>query len=363
VVTDPYETLGVARTATQEEIKKAFRSLARQHHPDANRDDPHAEERFKEINAAYEILSDPEKRQRYDMYGDVDAGAAGFSDFGGISDLFASFFGGVGGARSRRGPARGQDVVAEVEITLEDAATGVQTAVEIDTLIECPECHGSRSAPGTFPSQCPDCGGTGEVRQVRRTMFGDVMTASTCPRCRGVGEVIPDPCPNCNGQGRVASTESLTLEIPAGIDDGAQLRVHGRGAAGTRGGRSGDLYVVVNVAPHETFKRAGADLGCEVRVPMTVAALGGEVAIPTLEGDEVVEVKPGTQSGEIVRLKNKGMPRLGRYGRGELVALLRVETPTELDDEQADLLRRFAELREEDVGDRNFFDRIREAFR
>ena len=360
---DPYETLGVARTATQEEIKKAFRAQARQHHPDANPGDPTAEERFKDLNAAYEILSDPTKRERYDMYGDAGVGAQGFGDIGGISDLFASFFGGMGGARTRRGPARGQDVVAEVEITLEDAATGIQSSVDIETLIECPECKGSRAAPGTFPTSCSDCGGTGEIRQVRRTMFGDVMTAGTCPRCRGAGEVIPDPCPNCNGQGRVPSTESLTLEIPPGIDDGAQLRVHGRGAAGTRGGRSGDLYVVVNVAPHETFKRAGDDLGCEVRIPMTVAALGGEVAIPTLEGDETVDIKPGTQGGEFVKLKGKGMPRLGRHGRGELVALLRVETPTELDDEQADLLRRFAEMRDESVGDRKFFDRIREAFR
>lgn len=360
---DPYETLGVARTATPDEIKRAFRALARRHHPDANPDDPNAEERFKEINAAYEILSDPEKRQRYDTFGDADPGAAGFGDFGGISDLFASFFGGMGGSRTRRGPARGQDVVAEVEITLEDAASGTEASVDIDTLIECPECHGSRSAPGTFPARCPECGGTGELRQVRRTMFGDVMTAAPCHRCRGTGEVIPNPCPNCNAQGRVPSSESLTLEIPPGIEDGAQLRVHGRGAAGMGGGRAGDLYVVVNVAPHEVFKRAGADLGCEVAVPMTVAALGGEVAIPTLDGDEVVEVKPGTQSGEVVRLRGKGMPRLGRHGRGELVVLLRVETPTDLDDEQLALLRKLAEARGETVAERGFFDRIREAFR
>ena len=361
---DPYETLGVSRDATQDEIKKAFRNLARQHHPDANREDATAEERFKEINAAYEILSDPEKRQRFDMFGDVQGGAQGFGgDFGGISDLFASFFGGMGGSRAQRGPARGQDVVAEVEITLEEAARGVERSVDIDTLIECPECQGSRSAPGTFPSACADCGGTGEVRQVRRTMFGDVMTASTCPRCRGAGEIIPDPCPHCNGQGRVASTESLTLEIPAGIDDGAQLRVHGRGAAGTRGGRSGDLYVVVNIAPHDVFKRAGSDLGCEVAIPMTVAALGGEVAIPTLDSEEVVDVKPGTQTGEVVRLKGKGMPRLGRHGRGELIALLRIETPTGLDEEQEALLRKLAEKRGEDVEGRGVFSRIKEAFR
>lgn len=360
---DPYETLGVARNATQDEIKKAFRALARQHHPDANRNDPGAEERFKEINAAYEILSDPEKRQRFDTFGSADAGAQGFGgDFGGISDLFASFFGATS-TRSQRGPARGQDVVAEVEISLEDAATGVEATVDVETLVECPDCHGTRAAPGTFPSPCPECGGSGEVRQVRRTMFGDVMTASACHRCRGAGEVIPDPCPTCSAQGRIPSTESLTLEVPAGIEDGAHLRVHGRGAAGTRGGRSGDLYVVVNVAPHDIFKRAGADLGCEVSVPMTVAALGGEVAIPTLDDEEVVEVKPGTQSGEVVRLKGKGMPRLGRHGRGELVALLRIETPTNLDEEQETLLRKLAEARGESVGERGLFGRIREVFR
>lgn len=360
---DPYEVLGVDRSATPEEIKKAFRSLARQHHPDANRNDPSAEDRFKEINAAYEVLSDPEKRQRYDMFGDTDGGAQGFGDFGGISDIFASFFGGMGGSRAQRGPARGQDVLAELEITLEEAALGVERSVEVETLIECPDCHGSRAAPGTHPSACADCGGTGELRQVRRTMFGDVMTAAPCARCRGTGEVIADPCPSCNGQGRIRTTESLTLEVPAGIEDGAQLRVHGRGAAGTRGGRSGDLYVVVNVTPHEVFKRAGADLGCEVKVPVTVAALGGEVSIPTLNEDEVVEIKPGTQTGEVVRLKGKGMPRLGRHGHGELVALLRIETPTDLDEEQASLLRKLAEMRGEPVGDKGLFGRIREAFR
>ena len=360
---DPYETLGVSRNATPDEIKRAFRTLARQHHPDANRNDPNAEERFKEINAAYEVLSDPEKRSRYDTFGDASVGAQGFGDFGSISDIFSTFFGGMGGARSQRGPARGQDVVAEVEITLEEAATGVQRSVEVETLVACSECHGSRAAPGTFPSSCQNCGGTGEARQVRRTMFGDVMTASACPQCRGTGEVIPNPCPHCNGRGRMPSVESLTLEIPAGIDDGAQLRVHGRGAVGTRGGRSGDLYVVVIVTPHEIFKRAGADLGCEVPIPMTTAALGGQVTIPTLDGGELVDVKPGTQSGEVVRLKGKGLARIGRHGRGELVALLRVETPTDLNDEQESLLRKLAELRGEAVGERGLFDRIREAFR
>jgi molecular chaperone DnaJ len=357
-----YETLGVGHDASQEEIKRAYRKLARQHHPDANHEDPGAEERFKEITRAYEVLSDPVKRQRYDTFGDERAGAAGFADFGGISDLFSSFFGGAT-TRSSRGPARGADILAEVELTLEEAAAGVEREVEVETLIECPICTGTGCAPGTFPSRCPDCGGSGEVRHARQTVFGNMITASTCPRCGGRGQMIEDPCRECSGQGRVRTTDVLTVQIPAGVDDGAQLRVSGRGQAGVRGGRSGDLYVEIRVAPHPVFRRVDDDLGCEVSVPMTVAALGGDVEIPTLDGPEVVEVAPGTQSGEVVRLRGRGMPRVRRGGRGELVALLKVETPVEMDAEQADLLRRFAELRDEAAGSKGLLDKFKQAFR
>lgn len=361
---DYYEILGVPRDATADDIKHAYRRLARQYHPDANRDDPEAAERFKEINAANEVLSDPAKRQRYDQFGDEREGAAGFGDFGNISDLFASIFGGGfgGGGGAQRGPARGADVLAEIELTLEEAAEGVERDVDVTTLGSCPECNGDGAAPGTFPTRCSDCGGTGEVRTVRRTMLGNVMTASTCPRCRGAGQEISTPCPRCAGRGRVEVTDTLTVQIPAGVDDGARLRVSGRGEAGVRGGRSGDLYVGINVLPHEVFRRVGDDLGCEVPVPMTIAALGGTVAIPTLEGPEEVDVAAGTQSGEVKRLRGRGMPRLGGRGRGELVALLRVETPTDLDPEQAELLQRFAKLRDEHAGSKGFFDRIKEAF-
>lgn len=359
---DHYETLGVARNATADEIKKAYRKLAREHHPDANPGDPNAEERFKEITIAYETLSDPEKRRRYDMFGDEGLGSAGFSDFGGISDLFASFFGGFGGTSSRTGPARGADVLAEIELTLEEADAGVERDVEIQVMNECTECAGSGAAPGTFPTTCSECRGTGELRQVRRTMFGNMMTATTCPRCGGAGQEITTPCPRCSGRGRVAEVETLTVQIPPGVDDGAQLRVSGRGHAGVRGAGAGDLYVAISVAPHEIFRRAGDDLGCEVTVPMTVAALGGTIEVPTLEGPEPVDVAPGTQSGHVERLRNKGMTRLNGRGRGTLVALLKVETPTDLTEEERDLLERFAAARGEEVGERGFFDRIKEAF-
>ena len=362
-MSDHYETLGVARDASADEIKKAYRRLAREHHPDANQGDPLAEERFKEITVAYETLSDPEKRRRYDVFGDEGMGAAGVSDFGGISDLFASFFGGgFGGSQRRSGPTRGADILAEIELTLEEADVGVERDVEIETLNECPDCAGSGAAPGTFPSTCSECGGTGELRQVRRTMFGNVMTATTCPRCRGAGQEITSPCRRCSGRGRVAETETLTVQIPPGVDDGAQLRVSGRGHAGVRGAGAGDLYVAISIAPHETFRRAGDDLGCEVSVPMTTAALGGTIEIPTLEGPELVDVAPGTQSGHVERLRNKGMTRLHGRGRGTLVALLRVETPADLTDEQRELLERFAESRGEETGGRGLFDKIKEAF-
>jgi molecular chaperone DnaJ len=363
VVVDHYETLGVARGASPEEIKRAYRNLARRLHPDANRDDPAASERFKEVTRAYEVLSDPQKRQRYDAFGDERARVGGdFADFGGISDLFSTFFGGAQTTR-RGGPGRGSDVLAEVELTLEEAAVGVEREVEVVTLGECSECGGSGARPGTSPSRCSDCGGTGELRQVRRTFLGDVMTAAPCVRCGGTGEEIVDPCRVCAGRGRVQITDALTVRIPAGVDDGAQLRISGRGEAGTRGGRSGDLYVAIRVAPHEVFRRSGDDLGCEVTVPMTVAALGGEVEIPTLDDPERVAIDPGTQSGELKRLRGRGMPRIDGRGRGQLVALLRVETPTGINEEQAEVLAQLAKLRDEQVGARGLFDKIKEAFK
>lgn len=361
---DHYSTLGVDRDATPDEIKKAYRKLAREHHPDANPGDAAAAEHFKDVNRAYEVLSDPQKRANYDAYGDErgpGAGFGGFSDFGGISDLFSTFFGGAG-ASTTRGTGRGSDVLAEVVLTLEEAAAGVEREVDVTTLGECETCSGSGAAPGTFPTRCSACGGTGETREVRRTVFGNVMTAATCRRCGGRGEEITTPCDTCAGRGRVQVTDVLTVQIPPGVDSGAQLRVSGRGEAGVRGGRSGDLYVAIEIEPHSVFRRAGDDLACEVKVPMTVAALGGSVEMPTLDGAEPIEVEPGTQSGQVVRLRGRGMPRLHGRGHGDLVGLLKVETPSDLTSEETELLARFAEMRGEQAGPRGLFDKIKEAF-
>jgi molecular chaperone DnaJ len=355
-----YATLGVSRAATPDEIKRAYRKLARELHPDANSQDPDAEERFKVVSRAYEVLSDPEKRSRYDTYGD-ERGPQGFGDFGDISDLFSSFFG--GGGRQRRGPARGSDILTEVELTLEEAATGAERDVEVEMLSQCPDCEGVGAAPGSFPSRCGECGGTGELREVRRTVFGNVVTAAPCARCAGTGQVILDPCPRCSGAGRIPLEDTLTVQIPPGVDDGARLRVTGRGEAGPRGGQAGDLYVSIAVAPHPVFQRGGDDLACEVKIPMTIAALGGTAKVPTLDGDEEIEISPGTQAGEVVRFRGKGMPRLNGRGRGELVAVLRVETPTDLSPEQEELLAQFAKIRGDGAQPRvGFFDRIKEAF-
>jgi molecular chaperone DnaJ len=367
--TDFYELLGVDRNATDDEIRKAYRRLARQYHPDANDGDPAAEARFKEITVAYDTLRDPEKRRRYDMFGPEGAGAgagagqAGF-DFG-VSDLFDAFFGaGFGGPRGPAGPARGPDAEVHLVLDLEEAVFGATKAVELRMPVECERCQGSGCEPGTHPSTCRTCGGGGEFRTVRRTILGQMMTATPCNACRGTGREILSPCRDCRGEGRVTLPATVEVQVPAGIDDGQRLRLAGRGPAAPRGGAPGDLYVSIAVRPHPRFERIGDDLHHVLRLPMTQAALGAHLRIATLDGEEDLVIPAGTQTGRTFRLRGRGVPALRGRGRGDLILTVEVVVPEKLTAEEAQLVRRLAELRGEDVAPREegFFSRIKSAF-
>ena len=364
---DHYQVLGVDRGATTEEIKRAYRRLARQYHPDAN-PDPAAAERIKEINAAYEVLSDPGKRERYDLYGDANA-APSFGGFGDLGDIMESFFGAAFGGRTRtrarpRGPARGADLSLHVEIDLAASVTGTSETVKIGILGTCERCAGSGCEPGTFRSRCATCGGSGEQRTTQRSIFGTVMSSRPCPACRGEGEVPADPCRDCGGVGRLEREEEIEVSIPAGIADGQALRLDGRGEAGHRGGPPGDLYVQVSVRPHDFFVRDGDDLVCAMTVPFTVAALGADVPVRTIEGEEELHIPAGTQSGTMLRLRGRGVPRLGGRGRGDLIVRVGVGVPTKLDADERRLLEEFARIRGEDTAEaKGILDRIKDAFK
>ena len=365
---DYYQLLEVARDASADEIKRAYRRLARQLHPDTN-PDPAASDRFKEIAQAYEVLSDPEKRQRYDRFGadGVNAGAGGFGA-GGINDIFEAFFGGgspFGSGRGPSGPPRGADLEVVVELRFEDAVFGVRQPVEVRTAVACTTCEATGAQPGTHPVACLECAGSGQVQRVRQSFLGQMVTTSVCPRCGGLGQVITDPCTDCAGEGRRIEERTYTVDIPAGVDTGSTLRLTGRGAAGQRGGGTGDLYVHVRVRPHERFTRDGLDLRCDLPVSFTQAALGAHVAFPTLDGTEDLVIPRGTPSGREFRLKGRGVPHLERRHRGDLIVRARVQVPDDLTAEQEDLLRQLAALRDEDVApaDEGFLSRIRSAFR
>jgi molecular chaperone DnaJ len=344
-VRDLYDILGVARTATQEEIKKAYRRLARELHPDVS-EDPSTEERFKEVTAAYEILSDPEKRRQYDMYGQGGPGIFPFTDIG---DIFEAFFG--AGTFGRRQPVRrtraqrGEDVFSSVTLSFSEAAFGAHREVTVDTLEACERCGGIGAEPGTSPTRCRTCGGTGQVQDMRRSIFGTVMTAHTCATCQGTGEEIVDACSQCRGEGRVLRARPVPVDIPAGVSDGLDLRVPGAGHAGRAGGPAGDLYLSISVTPSPTFERRNQDLVAVLAVPVVQAALGAEVEIETLDGSERVKLEAGTQSGTVIRLRGKGIPHLGRRGRGDLYLTVHVETPTDLTREQRKLLEQLGDLR------------------
>jgi molecular chaperone DnaJ len=371
---DYYELLGVHRDATQDEIKRAYRQRARELHPDTNPDDPAAEAQFKEITVAYETLSDPERRRRYDMFGPdgaaASAGADPFGFGGGISDIFDAFFGGGNSAFGRgfggqAGPPRGTDLEIVAEIQFETAVFGGEQDITVRTAVACDECQATGAAPGTSPVTCPECGGSGQVRRVRQSILGQMVTAGPCGRCGGLGKFIEKPCPECRGEGRLVQDKTYTVDIPAGVDTGSTLRLTGRGAAGVRGGGYGDLYVHVRVQPHERFVRDGYDLVHELHIPLTQAALGAHLSFDTLDGEEDLVIPRGTQSGRVFRLRNRGVPHVEGRGRGDLLVRVSVETPSEMSREEEQLMRQLAELRGEPVApsDTGFFSRIKSAFK
>jgi molecular chaperone DnaJ len=373
---DYYEVLGLPREASEAEIKKAYRRLARDHHPDANPDDSGAEERFKELTEAYEVLSNPESRRAYDTYGHqiprAGAGTRGAADpFGGFQDIFETFFGDRFGGPSggsffggSRAPSRGSDTEVEVEVTLREAASGVEREVKVQTVKECSVCGG---VGGTSTRQCGTCGGMGAVRSVRESFFGQMVSTQTCPTCSGSGRIIEVVCENCQGSGRVAELATHSIRIPAGIEDGMRIRVAGAGNIGERGAPSGDLYIRVRVGEDPELIRDGDDLIHRMRINFVEASLGTEVEVPTLKGTTEVRIEPGTQPGATLTLRGEGMPRLKRRGRGDLKVLVDVMVPTRLSAEQRELLKRFEASSGEETygngGGESFFDRLRGVFR
>ncbi|MBO8127422.1 MAG: molecular chaperone DnaJ [Firmicutes bacterium] len=374
---DYYEILGVDRGASQEEIKKAYRKLARKYHPDVNKDDPDAEAKFKEITEAYQVLSNEEARAKYDQFGHsafggATGGAGGFDfsdfgDFGGFEDIFDMFFGGGmrGGASARRGPRRGADLRYDLEVTLEEAAFGTEKKIQVPREEKCPRCHGNKAEPGTPIKTCPTCGGSGQIHTTQRTPFGHFTSVRTCTTCHGEGKVVETPCRECGGKGIVRRVKKLTVKIPAGVDTGHKLRVSGEGGAGTGGGPPGDLYVFITVKPHKIFHRQGNDIYVEVPISFVQAALGDEIKVPTLEGETTIRIPEGTQTGTVFRLREKGIKDIRGYRRGDEHVKVKVVTPKKLTDKQKDLLRKFAETLGEDPagpGDKSFFDRMKDAF-
>jgi molecular chaperone DnaJ len=340
---DYYEVLGVERTCTDEELKRAFRKLAFKYHPDHNRGDG-AEEQFKEINEAYQVLCDPEKRAAYDRFGHEGAEAyfgRGFGDFnvGGLGDIFEAFFGGMGTTTTRQAPRKGTDLHYQVEITFAEAAFGCEKNIDISRTESCTLCHGIGSKPGSQPSQCPNCNGTGQIRRTQQTLFGRFVNTSTCSRCNGEGSIINEPCPQCRGSGREKKPRSILVKIPAGVDDGNRLRLSGEGDVGTKGGPPGDLYVTLLLQEHELFTRDGDDIRYELTLNFAQAALGTEVEVPTIDGTSKLKIPAGSQTGTVYRLKGKGFPHLHRRGRADQLVSLFVATPESLSDKQRQLLR------------------------
>lgn len=370
---DYYEVLGISRNASEDDIKKAYRRLAREHHPDMNPGNNEAEAKFKEASEAYEVLSDAQTRARYDQFGHAGTqnggfgGAGGFGGHGaGFEDIFDMFFGGgYGGQGARRGPQRGADLRLDLEITLEEAAFGAEKEIELPKLQTCSECDGSGAAPGTFPSSCKVCQGSGQVKVTQKTVLGHFQTIKPCQNCRGTGKVVETPCDGCYGQGRVRSNKKIAITIPVGVDTGARLRVAGEGETGTNGGPEGDLYVFIHIKQHKIFERHGDDIWCDHSISVVQAMLGDEVTVPTLDGDVKFKIPPGTQGGTSFRLKNKGVGRLRGYGRGDQHVRISVVVPTNLNEKQKDLIKEFAGTltsKNDARKEKGFFEKVKDAF-
>lgn len=375
---DYYEVLGVSRDAADADIKKAYRQLARKYHPDVAKDDASAAEKFKEINEAYEVLSDSDKRTRYDQFGHAGTqpGAeggfgGGFGGFGGgagdfgMGDIFDMFFGGTrGGAQRQRGPQRGADLRFDMSLTFEEAAFGVEREIQVPRLENCPTCSGSGARPGTHPATCSVCHGTGQVQVATNTAFGRFVSVRPCDHCHGEGRIIESPCPECHGSGKVRRQRKISIKVPAGVESGSRLRVAGEGEAGDRGGPAGDLFIFISVKPHAVFRRNEDDVIVEIPVSFVQAALGAEVEVSTLDGPVKLKVPEGTQAGTNFRLRGKGIPHLRGHGRGDQHVRVMVITPTRLTEDERGLLRKFADLRGEEVTaeERGFLKRMRDAF-
>lgn len=371
---DYYEVLGVQKGASDDEIKKAYRKMAKKYHPDLNPGDKQAEAKFKEVNEAYEILSDGQKRARYDQFGhagvDPNFGGGGYQGYGfdgmdfDFGDLFSSFFGGAGRRSNPNAPRRGSDVASSIVISFEEAAKGCQKQVDVQVVSTCGECNGSGAAKGTSPKTCPTCRGTGQQRHQQRTPFGVIQTQTTCAQCRGRGTVIETPCSVCHGSGQVRSSKTIGINIPAGIDDGQVISIRGKGNSGINGGPPGDLQVAVSVRPHPVFERDGYDIWYEMPITFVQAALGAEIEVPTLDGNITQVIKEGTQPGDIIRLRGKGIPNIHGRGRGDQILKVTIEVPQKLTAAQKKLLKEL----EAACGDgnyprrRTFFQKVKDAF-